>query len=306
MTSIPVGPARANWLVLAPSPAGEAWKAAIEQALAKAGLKAVFLSPGERPDDLRAVATVFVTSDAAQAMAARPRYVTAIIPDLAGMAGATAAEYKVSPYKGMQTAFSLLARISGLPSGQRIFGPAEIREKPRFLKVLPDVWVAPPEASSATQALSPLEAAASGALSIFDAGRPAVGASGLWARQLFLYDNRAAAEAVDVGHLDTTGRPRILVYGPYAALPAGLWRATLRFGVDGPAARHQFRIDWGGQTEFTSATVLPGRSGVFEIALEYLWAGPQPAELRVLLMEGSIDGEFRFLQAEITLADQAG
>ena len=138
------------------------------------------------------------------------------------------------------------------------------------------------DATIAGQALAPLD-------------RDAV-----WTPDVFHYDANAIKASAEPGELDITGRARILVYGPYLVLSPGIWRAAIRFLVNENAGSKAFRMDWGTPTEFTSAPMLPGRSGIFEMSIEHEWHLPAPAEMRILIMEGAFDGQLHFFGATVT------
>lgn len=122
----------------------------------------------------------------------------------------------------------------------------------------------------------------------------------MWSPEVFHYDANAIRTSAAPGELDITGRARILVYGPYLVLSPGVWRAAIRFLVNDNAGPKAFRMDWGTPTEFTSAPMLPGRSGIFEMSIDHVWHLPAPAEIRILLMEGAFDGQLHFFGATVT------
>lgn len=122
----------------------------------------------------------------------------------------------------------------------------------------------------------------------------------VWTPDVFHYDANASRSSGAPGELDITGRARILVYGPYLVLSPGIWRTSVRFLVNETAGPKAFRIDWGTPTEFTSAPMLPGRPGIFEMSIEHEWHLPAPAEIRILLMEGAFDGQLHFFGANVT------
>lgn len=103
--------------------------------------------------------------------------------------------------------------------------------------------------------------------------------------------------------LDLTGRPRVLIYGPYIVIPAGRWRAIVRFGFSAPTAKHLYRADWGSQEVYTSYEFRPGREGIFQLVIEHEWDKPLTSEFRLLLLEGAFEGEMTFFGADIAKID---
>jgi hypothetical protein len=141
-------------------------------------------------------------------------------------------------------------------------------------------------------------------LALFADGPPQPGLETTWSERIFQYDERAARDWEAAGKLDITGRPRILVYGPYLALPAGVWKARVRFAVDEQASKREFRIDWGAPADFKSTSVSPKEPGVYEVEMEHSWPDSAMAEIRLLVMEGAFDGRLDFLGATVSYVSE--
>jgi len=120
-----------------------------------------------------------------------------------------------------------------------------------------------------------------------------------WGPQVFRYNSVRAHLRPQLWEFDVTGPARNLIYGPYLSLTPGLWRSILRFVVDDDAASLRYRAEWGTRTEYVHETFIPGRAGVFEIALDYDYSETTQAELRIILTEGSLGGAFEFLGMEL-------
>ncbi|NBB64009.1 hypothetical protein GVN18_32610 [Pseudomonas sp. ODNR1LW] len=142
--------------------------------------------------------------------------------------------------------------------------------------------------------LSIREAALQQAAEVFVSGKA------VWHPALFSYDDRNAQTGPTSGELDVTGRPRFLMSGPYLVMPAGVWQAKITLKFDSDASIRRFRVDWGGVEDYATCEFSPGRSGVFEVILTYVWDRPAPAEFRLLLLEGVFHGSVVFGSAEIT------
>lgn len=120
-----------------------------------------------------------------------------------------------------------------------------------------------------------------------------------WAPEIFRYGAGAAGSARP-GVLDITGRPRLVVYGPYIFLTKGVWRATVRLGFDMDASLKQYQIQWGDSVAYASHRFSPGRSGIFEITLEQEWLTHAASEVRLLLEEGAFHGQLTWLGATVS------
>jgi hypothetical protein len=120
-----------------------------------------------------------------------------------------------------------------------------------------------------------------------------------WPPEKFRYDMREADKRERVQCMDIAGRARALFWGPYETLQPGLWRATALFSVDRWACRHIYRLEWGATADFATFEFKPCKAGVFEVSAERLWKGPEKAELRIILTEGTLGGAFEFLGAKL-------
>ena len=84
------------------------------------------------------------------------------------------------------------------------------------------------------------------------------------------------------------------MYGPYIALPPGRWRAKAVISLDAGAERHRLRIEWGTSTLYGTLFPVFKQPGRYEIVMEYDWLTSQPADFRVILLDGSLSGRFVF------------
>jgi hypothetical protein len=141
-----------------------------------------------------------------------------------------------------------------------------------------------PTVATGMTAASPLESDYIEALAVLRQG------SGSWPATIFRY-----ASGLDVsdrvGVVDITGRPRFLFNGPYIFLTPGVWRATVRLGFDHDAGHKRYELQWGGGESYVDHKFLPGRSGVFEIALDHEWTVHAATEVRLMLLEGAFHGQ---------------
>jgi hypothetical protein len=286
------------WLVLTPSADDAAWRAAIRAGVEASGLvlrDADRDVPASTDDPAR---EVWLTSDCdvVESLGRRPAAV--LIPRPETSPEAVAERLGIFPPQSVAQASLLLARaVSQDPRRTRIFTAGDIAASRGLpLTLAGGLSVTPPP----PQPVEAVRPAVRVALQAFSGGAPTPGQQVVWSERLFRYDQRAARGAQQMGELDITGRPRILVYGPYLGLPPGRWRTRVRFLVDATAATKEFRLDWGTPHDFASLAVTPPHAGVFEAELEHDWPTVAFGELRLWLMEGAFDGVLHFLGANLT------
>lgn len=275
-------------VVLIPSPHFEAWVSALTDTAA-GGWTLVPWTGGALPAP--APKTALLVADPALAPDQEPESWTVIATGLRGASKAAADRYGLPAEQGVWVASRLLAAACGLPDARWITD-AELTGEP--VEILPGWRVTPPKTRRSEH-----ETAAAQALALYAAGAPPVGARVEWPPELFSYDRRRPAPGPAPGGLDVTGGPRILVFGPYVSLPAGLWRATLAFTVDEAAAGLRYRVEWGDQAAFAFHPFRPERAGRYELQIEHRWPAPAAAEVRLVLEEGAIDGLLTFEGLEL-------
>lgn len=276
-----------RWIVLTPSVDDAAWWQAISDAVSSGGFRFI---------DARGVTSIsddpvaiYVTDDAAVALATEGSEVVGIIPDPETAPDAVADIYSVTPPTDAWHASLLLARAFSLRNGHSIITAQDLARRPRLLRLFGNLDVVPPS-STAEASRRPALATA---LSIYRHPE-LIEMSIPWSERLFIYDDKSSRNQSEWGVLDITGKPRMLVWGPYLALPTGHWRALIRFAVDADAARHTYRVDWGTQTDCVSAYVTPRAPGIYEAELDWDFSEPAPSEIRLILTEGSFMGTLMF------------
>lgn len=284
-TSGPEAPRRV--VVITPGPLASGWVNAVVEGLKKAGLRPVFATD----EDLASHAerSVLVTEDAAWLMA-RGVEEAAIIQSAAG----TAADLYLQGSGGALR--DALCSASQSLSQACVDQPARRRWIRGFALSNSEVelFASVTAAVPSNPEPAPEHPDAAAALAMFEQGPPEVGAEAEWRPSVFVYDMRGAETRSTISEMDATGRARILVYGPYIALPQGLWRATLVFSCDQSASRHTLRFEWGTPENFQGFYVTPKRPGRYEVVLEHRWTKAEPAELRMILTESSLGGHIGF------------
>ena len=281
----------AYWLVLTPSVDDVAWRRELERAVEEAGLKMMSLVEGGDAPDYGNPDLVILTDDALAPMiaGAGPGRVAAVMPEPGTAHEKLEDKLGIVAPQSVWHSSILLARAMDLAPLHRVVTAAELARRPQSIRLLDRFTIRPPRSAAEL----PRRPAIHAAFLIYDSVQPRQEPVH-WSDRLFTYDERATRDASDWGVLDITGRPRMLVYGPYLALPPGMWRARIRFGVDKDAAGHQYRVDWGTRTACVSEYVTPGAPGIYEIDLDFEWTSTDAAEIRLILTEGSFMGTLLF------------
>lgn len=281
----------AAWIVLTPSIDDRAWRKEIRRAAEEIGLSVVDAAAapeGALADDR----VILITNDAHRALAsgAAPDRIAVLIPEPGTSYDVLEDDFDIISPHSVWDASMLLARALSLAPRHRVVTSNELATKPTSITILDQLLLKPPPSGVEIPRRPAVNAA-------FDIYRSLISPDAdpvEWSNRLFIYDERATREAADWGVLDITGRPRLLVYGPYLALPPGWWRARICFGVDRDAASHQYRVDWGTRTACVSEYVTPGAPGIYQIDLDFEWRDSDASEIRLILTEGSFMGTVLF------------
>lgn len=292
-------PSEPIWLVLTPSADDVEWRSAI-----RAGVEAAGLVLRDADREVPASTDipereVWLTCDCNVVESFGRTPVAALVPRPETAAEAVAEMLGLFPQQSMTQASLLVARAVSLDQRRtRVFTARDITAAGgRPLVLLDGLSVVPPDARTVETPRPAVRAA----LDAFSGGVPVREQQIVWSERIFRYDQKAARSANQLGELDVTGRPRILIYGPYLALPPGRWRTRVRFLVDAAAASKEFRIDWGSSKDFSSLSISPPHAGVFEAELDHDWHAADVGEIRFWLMEGAFDGILHFLGANVSL-----
>lgn len=191
-----------------------------------------------------------------------------------------AAAAAIAEWFGLDPAAAAGLRALGHPAGAPAAGAAPDRHPPGVL------------------------AAIDGALAGY-VERFAEGAMGqlLWRRELFLIGDEpqeTAERAIDVG-----GPVRYLLFGPYIALPAGLWAVTVVLAVSRSAANvtYSFEVLAGARFECLARGVLaPRGEGLCETTVELAVgeATGQPIEIRIANLQPAFEGRLAMVHVALT------
>jgi hypothetical protein len=126
-----------------------------------------------------------------------------------------------------------------------------------------------------------------------------------WGREQFLSCSASGRHEPCPEVVDVTGPERTLVFGPYASLAPGLWRATAMFELCPDAARRQLAVDFGAMPSFR-VKEAPRQPGRHVIELEYEVQPDDLVEVRLLMRTAGFHGEVRFLGAGLRRLGDAG
>lgn len=131
-----------------------------------------------------------------------------------------------------------------------------------------------------------------------------VGAASVWPADLFNYplgDDPTGGEP----QIDLTGRARTLMFGPYATLPPGRWRATVKVMVDPEGGWTPLWFDWGAQDNMTVHEETIHEAGVYSLSLDGGWDRPTEVQMRAVLTQPVFQGRFEMLECRVERLDDA-
>ena len=278
----------AYWIVLTPSVDDAGWRKAILSAADAVGWMVIH-EPDASGTSARGPVLV-ITEDAERPALHSAERIAAIIAEPETAPDAAGELHGIYSPESNLLASLLLARAMALAPRYRLITPAELAARPSTIELFGTLRITPP-VSKAEVSRKP---AVSAAFKLFRAEPKDLADPIEWSEKLFSYDPRASRDWPTCGVLDTTGRPRILVFGPFLSMPPGQWRARMRFAVDSEAAQRQYRLDWGTRTACVSEYVTPGAPGVYELEMDFTWTEVDVAEIRLILVEGSFMGTLMF------------
>lgn len=280
----------ASWVVVPPFHHDATWRSAVGQAVQAAGRRVHDFEMAPEGAPTHDPEAVIITSDASQ-----PVMAGAPAEAIAGLIGSGV---RLDPNEDPDALPYHIRALTGQIAQMGLLPPERLFRRRDFaagaVEILPGIMLRPP-AVSPEPPPSPRLRALADAVELLDPARP----QAFWSPELFLYNSRIVSGG-SPGELDLTGRPRYLVFGPYVALPAGRWRATYRLTFDEKGSRLPFRLNWGRVEHFASEDFVPGRAGVFEIIQEFTWTELDPAEIRIIQLEGVFDGRMIFSGVEVS------
>lgn len=277
--------AGSDWLVLPHTPDREAWRASAHQAAADAGRVIFDWDLGGEADwNAR---PILLTAHVAAALSMQSDVTR--IAAVFGQLDVETSDCLSAPerHERVRAVTDGFAQLHLLPQDRRF---DSTRFAGRALEVLPGLALTPPpDRPSST---GPLPAA----LELLRRNEA------VWPAELLSWHSPPRRDG-DKVHLDVTGRPRFLAFGPYVVLPAGRWKVRFQMMFDDDASRYLFRLDWGGIEDYTTHEFRPGRAGLYDFEMTYDWSERAACEFRLVLREGAFHGEAAL--SDLTISREA-
>lgn len=275
-----------QWVIVPPAPNRPDWVSSLRQSAQSSGYVLHDWDSGQTIDTTaRAIILTHSLDEARQHQPDHQRIACILDAD-----GALSGPLEQSArHHVLQDISRGFAAAATLPQ-DRLFGSDRIAAG--ALRLFADLTVEPPSSSA------PVNGVLADAFLIYTRGEAT------WAGDLFTW-NTPPTHAAGRSSLDLTGRPRIVVYGPYMEMPAGRWKAVFTLSVDSYSCRYLFRADWGGVENYTSQEFRPGRPGVFRIEMVYDWAIQGACEFRLLVMEGVFHGQISMSDIAVSRVDSS-
>ncbi|PRA21253.1 MULTISPECIES: hypothetical protein [unclassified Brevundimonas] len=281
-------PKQEFWLIIPPCADRDDWVATIKPLAESAGF-ALVSSTAEASQAASGKALILTpNADEPRQAGAASQNVAVMLSDAGPLLPKIDAASEPAPRHAAVRNASELALRGCTAYPERVFTADALKRGP--VEIFPGLKLSGP----ASAAASDRNRALSEAFSVYAADQS------FWGSEIFDINAKVVRHHDGQVVFDLTGRPRILIFGPYIVMPAGRWKAVVRLGFSAPTAKHRYRADWGEQEVYTSYEFHPGRDGLFQLEMEYEWDKPSASEFRLLLLEGAFDGEVTFFGAQIT------
>jgi hypothetical protein len=125
-----------------------------------------------------------------------------------------------------------------------------------------------------------------------------------WEPELFyLSEEPIGSSAVPLTRpVDLTGRPRIVLFGPYINLPPGSWSADVVLGFSAETAGMSFLVEVFASSQLAQSRITAGREPVVEMQLSFTIENSvdQPVQIRVWTERSAFDGRLALGYVAIT------
>lgn len=261
------------------------WIEAIETSIGGLGLTLVRHRSGERLNIEHGDATLVVVEDLKSLDDLGIHEFVVIASDLPRVVGAGEEPSKPEALRRLS---ELLAWCGALPAAQTTFySRADALEGRREITTPGGLRLMAPDS----------EAEPDGPLNMYRTGKPEIGQGADWPPEIFVYGRKKAkGRGVEI---DLTGPPGLVVSGPHLYLPPGCWEVKAELIFDEGATRRKYRIEWGGLEQFESLDFYPEKAGVYALAMRHDFASVNFAELRIVLLDSTIDGMIAFSGAKV-------
>lgn len=100
--------------------------------------------------------------------------------------------------------------------------------------------------------------------------------------------------------IDLCGRARLVLFGPYLALPKGQWEVVAEFKVCPKSGPLHLGFEWGGVTNFETMNLAFDRTGVYKVTLSHYWGVPEAAHFRVWVRRAAFLGSLQLISMRCT------
>lgn len=281
-------------ILLTPNAAHDEWLERLRSAVAQAGLELIFVQDQSQQPIAGEDNRVMVACDADFLEPSSDAHVTVILTDVSSALRQTERLTGAKLYDGVVDASKLLLKASTFPATWRYH---DASSPGGSLEILPGIWVERPIAPSVDEP-DPLELAAAEAFRIYECPGMVAGTRAILRAPLFEFDERQMVDPGDV-NLDTLGGPRWLLRGPGISLPAGEWQFSATFSLNDEAAKHRYAFDCGDIDDLQRTEICTKSEGIFRVSVTCSWAKCVKADMRFVLCEGSMGGQFSFDFAEV-------
>jgi hypothetical protein len=126
----------------------------------------------------------------------------------------------------------------------------------------------------------------------------------VWERELFFISNDPPLEekVPATRPVDLTGRPRILIYGPFISLPPGNWSADIVLAFSAETAGMGFLVEAYAGRQLARTRLESAGAQVIDVALGFTVAATldHPIEVRVISERASFEGQLALGQVTLT------
>lgn len=99
--------------------------------------------------------------------------------------------------------------------------------------------------------------------------------------------------------IPVSGRARSLLFGPYKTLSNGKWVAHFTFELDKWSYIYTYRAEFGSGQQYSQTMIKVPAPGRYRFSLSYNVESDLPCEFRLILTEGALQGELKFVSLDL-------
>jgi hypothetical protein len=208
---------------------------------------------------------------------------------------------------GLAAHYRIAMPRSAVESALAALAPPTAKQPSHLLDLIPPLTEPPsaPDAATASDADVALAREALGGYDPLFAGRHVE--AFFWPKGVFLGAEPMGAALARTGAVSLVGGARCFVFGPYFHLPAGRWRAEVKFSVADNISGNKLKVDvFTDSVIFQDSCTLPAQ-GSFQLTLTFDVIEPRlPIQLRFYNERGAIEGRFDLHGVTVTRAGGVG